>query len=193
MTTRNALLSIVAVCTLLSLAGCGDDSYGVTPSHPLGTFEVMDHFLTDDKGLEKSERKFAWPELFNSELNEKFGELKVYQYQDFPKTSQYKHVVLIAVDEVNIVRAVGGQFHSGRKGFDDSGSKVEAYLAGLWGEVGGGSVKFEKKNEPGVDVNEYLIGNLDKGNVHGIWKKTPTSGVASHHRTLNDQLLLWID
>ncbi len=192
MTVRKTAFGIAAGFVLLTLAGCSDP-YGVTPSHPLGTFEVMDRILIDDKGLEKSERKFAWPELFNQELNDKFGELKVYQYQDFPKTSRYKHVVLLAVDEVNIIRAVGGTFHSGRKGFDDSGSKVEAYLAGLWGTVNDGPVKFVKKNEPGIDVNEYLISTLDQGNVHGIWKKTPGTGNASHRRTLSDQILLWID
>ena len=191
MNSRKLVFGIVAVFALLVLSGCGDQ-FGISAAHPLGTFEVMDEILTG-KGLEKTERKFREPECFSRERFEKLGKLKVYQYEHFAKTSQFKHWVLIAVDDAGVVRAVGGCFHSGRKSFSDSGSKVEGYLGSLWAEVNGAPGEFEKKNEPGIDVNEFLIGHIEKGNVHGIWKKVPTSGMVSHHRAIHDGILLWID
>jgi hypothetical protein len=186
--------SFVVVVFLLTiiLPGCGDP-YGITPSHPLATFEIMDRILTDDKGLERSERTLTVAECFRSELHEKLGELKVFQYEEYAKSSVVKHVVLIAVDEVHIVRAVAGAFHSGRQSFSDSGGKAESYLCGLWAAVNGGPAEFTKRNEPGVDVNEYLLSTIEKGGVHGLWKKMPGAGVVAHHATIQDKILLWID
>jgi hypothetical protein len=192
MILRVTSIAIVGTVLLLLLPGCGD-SFGITPSNPLGTWDVMDSVLTADKGLTRTERKFQVVECFRRELFEKFGKLKVFQYEEIAQNSDSKHLVLLAVDEVNIVRAVGGIFHSGRKSFSDSGSKVEGYMASLWAEVNGAPVEFTKENEPGGMISEFLLTKINKGNVHGIWKKTPATGEIAHHRTILDRMLLWID
>jgi len=192
MTLDHSLFGIAAVIVLLALPGCGNE-YGLSPSNPLGTWDVMDVFLTEDKGLERQEIKFSRVDCFSTEVHEKLKDLKVYQYQEFTKTTLGKHVVLIVVDDVHIVRAIGGVFHSRRKSFSEYGGKVESYLASLWAEINGGPAAFEKKNEPGAALNEFLISKIDQGNVHGIWKKMPGSGEISHHQTIQDRILLWTD
>jgi hypothetical protein len=192
MQIRLKFVGALSVALLVVVAGCGVD-FGLTPSDPLGTLSDMDKLLAGDKGLEKSQRKFTDPECFGHVRYEKLGKLKVYQYQDHNVNSTQKHWVLLGVDEAGKIKAVAGCFASGRKSFSDSGTKVEGLLGTLWAEINGGPAEFEKKNEPGIDVNEFLLATIEKGNVHGIWKKIPNSGLVSHHKTIWDMILIWVE
>jgi len=182
------ILAVLAVPVWL-MTRTGIDT-GRDGSHPLGRFEVMDEFLRE-KGLERSERPILEAECPDPEVFLRLRDHPCYEYFDSMRQEQMRHRVVIAVDDRKQVVAVGGCFFSATNVWSTAGTRAENFLAHYWKEVVGSEPRFEKLNKPGVDLDEYLLAKVERPSWAAFWRKEPTSGNASHTRTLHDTLLVY--
>jgi hypothetical protein len=192
-----ALLSTLAILAMLAIPAAwilleGID-FGIDSKNPLGTFSKMDEYLRE-KGCKKGTIQLDTPDTFTLDSHALLKDLTCYEYAD-PKSggqASLRYHVVIGVDAGGKVRCVGGRFMSRSGGFSTSGPASEEFLATYFEKHVGKRPTFEKRDEPGVDLDEYLWSEFTKGKIHGVWKKKPTTGDAKHTNTIFDHVLVWM-
>ncbi len=191
------VLLVGAVIAVPVLFLGGGSNYGIDKSHPLGNLEVMSEYLAGKK-LQRLERELKWSDMFPmTEPHEDFKQEDDWTVVEFKDSAWQEtgvhHYVFFLVDETGGIRASGGGFYSGTSKYATVGTKAEVFLARYWLAIVKSKPKFELGNEPGIKLDEFLNTQVQRGRVHGNWRKKPTTGDAKHTRSIYDHIVFWID
>lgn len=181
------VLVVAAAVAAFFLVG-GGDSFAVTGSQPLGSFDAIDSYLVE-KGLKKKkvdqeqvDRVFGRDVLDITESGE------AYTYMD--KVSGYKTYSIVVTNGSGKVIAVGAKMRSGTKEFSKMGSKTETFIAAHWIAVAGGPPKLETKYEDVGVEQQYRIGTFSKGRTKGVWRKDPGGATLDLPHQISDRVTL---
>lgn len=188
-------LAVIAIAAVLAVPVAmlwGGETWGITGSEPLGSFQRMDEFLVG-KGLRKSAYELDWNDCFSEELHERLSEFTVHRYAERESLQgEVKHRVLIILDRAGKVQAVGGSFFSRSRAYAESGTSVERFLARYWMAVGAGEPQFVLENEPDDPKwDDVLWSRVQRPKFEARWRKKPAGGDVRETRAIWDRILVW--
>ena len=160
---------IVKVVLFAAVAGGGyfgytklqNSQYGISSAAPLGTFEELDTYLTDDIGLIKSEAS-------NLPVRDIRTTPRMFRYTN--RENEYESVTLL-LDGANVLQAILGVYWLGDFG---SRSPVLGFSRSYWRRMGGpGEPEFTETREGRFTISDAAF---QTEHVSGTWKEWAEEG-----------------
>ncbi len=161
--------AVVKVVLFAAVAGGGyfgytklqNAPYGINPAEPVGTFEKLDTYLTDDIGLIKSEAS-------NLPVRDIRTTPRMFTYTN--RENEYESVTLL-LDGADTLQGIVGVYWLGDFG---SRSPVMLFAQSYWRRMGGArDPEFTETRQGRYTISEAVLGT---DRVEGNWKEWAEEG-----------------
>lgn len=182
------VLSVFAMAGVPAYLWVAGSALGVSSSHPLGDFAVIDAWLVD-KGFEKEVTGI------DAKTRRKYGheldgaQLFVYRCGSEERVDSRVSVVAVGVDDSGRVQAVTGTFWSGVEVTGVASSPGESFMGTLWIDTAGQRPSFaDDQRGCGRFAQPVRVATFDRNGVRGQWLKSFASGADA--RAIRDRVTL---